>query len=96
LEDGAEIVGAAELSFGPEEFPESLRNGLFIGFSGNTKTGVENPKDALVYFDGVQNVAFIKGGQAGVGMLLGLEKTKDALYVSDWNEGKIYKIGVKR
>jgi hypothetical protein len=84
------MFGAAEMAFAPTNFPTGLNNGIFIGFDGQfSLTGIGNVNNPVLYysFDTNTYTRFIDSGQAGIGHLIGLASTADALYISDFATG---------
>jgi glucose/arabinose dehydrogenase len=83
---GAEIAGAAKLTFAPPGFPRGLNTGMFVGFHGLTNAaGSDNDENPVAYVDRATHTyfPFIAAGQDGVGHLDGLLATQDSLFVAD-------------
>jgi len=98
LENGLDIAGASEVIFAPEQFPEGLNQGTFVGFFGRFgSTGSANDANALAYADPTtgEYFQFIDVLQNGVGHPIGLATTADSLFVADFQSngnGAIYQI----
>jgi glucose/arabinose dehydrogenase len=83
---GAELAGAAQITFAPANFPAGLNDGVFVGFHGEfNKGGPANDENPLVYVDlkTKHYFAFVAGSLPGVGHLDGLLATGDSLFVAD-------------
>ncbi|MCA9188625.1 MAG: hypothetical protein R3E01_12365 [Pirellulaceae bacterium] len=84
--NGSESEGPNDIVFAPAEFPEALRNGMFVGFHGQFSSGgLNNEENPLVFVDLNDNsyFHFIENTESGVGHLDGLLATNDSLFVAD-------------
>jgi len=91
---GFESEGPAEIAFAPPAFPAGFNHGIYVGFAGKFTVGAANEENAVVFhnFSTGENLHFSESGQAGVGLPIGVLSTHDALFISDFLTGKIYKI----
>ena len=84
--NGAESFGINELAFAPAGFPMEWNDGIFAGFDGNfNHSGLLNNTNPMMFYDFKTGKysPFIQGGQAGVGHLIGLASTDNALFLAD-------------
>lgn len=78
--------GAVELAFAPQQFPQGVNNGVFVGFYGDgTLAGPANQENAVVYYDFGRDeyLHFIGVNQPGMGHPDGLLATADSLFIAD-------------
>jgi len=90
LENGLDIAGASEVIFAPEQFPEGLNQGVFVGFFGRFgSTGSANDANAVAYANPAtgEYFPFIDVFQNNVGHPIGLATTSDSLFVADFQSG---------
>jgi glucose/arabinose dehydrogenase len=83
---GAESEGPNQLTWAPPGFPDSLNQGVFIGFHGVfSRGGTNNEENPLVFANPAtgEYFHFIRGQQPGIGHFDGLLATRDSLFVSD-------------
>jgi glucose/arabinose dehydrogenase len=83
---GAELAGAAQITFAPRDFPAGLNDGVFVGFHGDFNNGgPANDENPLVYVDlkTKRYFEFVAGSLPGVGHLDALLATNDSLFVAD-------------
>jgi glucose/arabinose dehydrogenase len=106
LPDGEEAEGPNDVAFAPPNFPESLRQGVFVGMHGKFNLGgISNEENPLVFVNLQDNsyFHFVTNDEPNVGHLDGLLSTDDSLFVADIspqgsfdssnaNTGKIYQI----
>jgi glucose/arabinose dehydrogenase len=86
LSTGDAAGGPNQMVFAPKVFPESLRNGIFVGMHGIFHSaGAANHENPLVFVDLDDHsfFHFIGIGSPGVGHLDGLLATDDSLFISD-------------
>ena len=87
---GAEAEGPNDLAFTPEQFPDYLQNGVFVGMHGRSALGgVENEENPLVFVDLEDNsfVHFISNEEPNIGHIDGLLTTPNSLYLADISDG---------
>ncbi|MFO0915161.1 MAG: PEP-CTERM sorting domain-containing protein [Pirellulales bacterium] len=104
MPDGKEGEGANDIAFGPALFPDSLRDGIFVGMHGKFNAGGDANEENPLLFTNLGTgdyFQFISGDEPLVGHLDGLLATRDSLFVADisrrgsmsqTNDGAIYRI----
>ena len=83
---GEESEGPNDIAFAPPDFPDGLKNGIFVTFHGKFNSGgLNNEENPLVYVDlaTMDYFHFIPARLAGIGHLDGLLPTQDSLFVAD-------------
>jgi uncharacterized protein (TIGR03437 family) len=92
--NGPESEGPVEIAFAPPDFPAGFNHGVFVGFAGKGSIGPDNEENAVVFhnFSTGTNLHFSESGQPGVGRPIGLLSTSNALFISDFSTGIVYKI----
>jgi hypothetical protein len=95
---GSESEGPAGMALAPPGFPAGFNRGIFIGFFGKFVNGTGNEENAVVYCEPRTGryLHFVENSQPDVGHLDGLLATSDALYMSDYGTGNVYRVVPKR
>lgn len=104
MPNGKEGEGPNDIVFAPANFPEPLRNGVFVGMHGQFSSGGNANEENPLIFTNLKDKTyfqFISTDEPKVGHLDGLMATADSLYIADisiqggfggTNGGAIYKI----
>jgi hypothetical protein len=91
---GSESEGPAGMALAPPGFPAGFNRGIFIGFFGKWVNGTGNEENAVVYCEPLTGrySHFVENNQPDVGHLDGLLATGNALYMSDFGTGNVYRV----
>ncbi|PWU08934.1 MAG: hypothetical protein C5B51_07105 [Terriglobia bacterium] len=95
---GSESEGPAGMALAPAGFPSGFNRGIFIGFYGKHVNGTSNEENAVVYCDPRTGryLHFVENSQPDVGHLDGLLAAGNALYMSDFGTGNVYRVVPRR
>jgi len=86
--NGAESLGASEISFAPPGYPPGLDTGVFVGFHGKFfSAGAANVTNPVVYVDlqTLEHFHFVSNDQPTIGHPDGLLATGNSLFVADFS-----------
>jgi glucose/arabinose dehydrogenase len=94
---GSESEGATNIAFSGAHFPAPLRQGIFVGFSGEAGFGLANGENPVVYLDLAtgNHYHLISNDDPVVGHIVGLVSTANSLFLTDYegaNGGTVYQI----
>jgi len=89
-----ELEGPTSIAFAPPDFPAPFNDGIFVAFAGEFYGTKPNDEAGLAYynFSTRKYIHFIESRNGQTGSLIGLASTDNALFVTDYNTGKVYKI----